>query len=309
MKIYKAGDANTISQKAVDELCAINAFAKAELTESQVYIFSVVLCDNEVDRDFEKFSDGALYELSELFVGKTGIFDHDWKTANQTARIYRTQVVTLEGEKNSLGEPYRVLKGYAYMLRGDKNADLIAEIEAGIKKEVSIGCSAVRRVCSICGDESRPGGCEHVLGREYEGKLCFHELSNISDAYEWSFVAVPAQRGAGVVKGFGRRGTLKGFVQGSTGMHFAAEFEALEKDAVLGREYRGALQNEVLRLGLLYDRKFYEALLESTKFMGADELKKLQEVFKKKLEDKFPPRTQLPGREKMVSFEEDEYLV
>ena len=33
------------------ELEAVNRFAKTVLTEEQVYIFSVRLCDNEVDRD------------------------------------------------------------------------------------------------------------------------------------------------------------------------------------------------------------------------------------------------------------------
>ena len=35
-----------------EELKEINRFAKAALTEDQVYVFSVRLCDNEVDRDF-----------------------------------------------------------------------------------------------------------------------------------------------------------------------------------------------------------------------------------------------------------------
>ena len=38
------------------ELEAVNRFAKTVLTEEQVYIFSVRLCDNEVDRDLERFA-------------------------------------------------------------------------------------------------------------------------------------------------------------------------------------------------------------------------------------------------------------
>ena len=37
-----------------EELDQINRFSKAELTADQVYTFSVRLCDNEVDRDFER---------------------------------------------------------------------------------------------------------------------------------------------------------------------------------------------------------------------------------------------------------------
>ena len=52
------------------------------------------------------------------------------------------------------GDAYCWLKGWAYLLRTEKNADLIAEIEGGIKKEVSVGCSVRHSVCSICGGEN-----------------------------------------------------------------------------------------------------------------------------------------------------------
>ena len=42
-----------------EELDQINRFSKAELTADQVYTFSVRLCDNEVDRDFERFGTGG----------------------------------------------------------------------------------------------------------------------------------------------------------------------------------------------------------------------------------------------------------
>ena len=76
-----------------EELARINRFAKKELRAEEVYTFAVKLCDNEVDRDFERFDRAALEELSELFVGRTGIFDHSWSAGGQTARIYRAAVV------------------------------------------------------------------------------------------------------------------------------------------------------------------------------------------------------------------------
>lgn len=42
--------------------------------------------------------------------------------------------------------------------------------------------------------------CGHRKGEWYEGRLCHTVLHGAEDAYEWSFVAVPAQRQAGVVK-------------------------------------------------------------------------------------------------------------
>ena len=137
-----------------EELEAINRFAKTPLTAEQVYVFPVRLCDNEVDRDFERFDTAALERLGELFLGKSGIFDHQWSALGQTARIYRTEMVRDPARVTAAGDGYCWLKGWAYLLRTEKNQDLIAEIEGGIKKEVSVGCSVARRVCSICGAEA-----------------------------------------------------------------------------------------------------------------------------------------------------------
>ena len=145
-----------------EELEAINRFAKTPLTAEQVYVFPVRLCDNEVDRDFERFNTAALERLGELFLGKSGIFDHQWSALGQTARIYRTEMVRDPARVTAAGDGYCWLKGWAYLLRTEKNQDLIVEIEGGIKKEVSVGCSVARRVCSICGAEA--GGCAHDKG-------------------------------------------------------------------------------------------------------------------------------------------------
>lgn len=187
-----------------EELDQINRFSKAELTADQVYTFSVRLCDNEVDRDFERFGTEDLERLGELFLGKSGIFDHQWSAKGQTARIYRTEVVREPGTVTAAGDEYRWLKGWAYLMRTEKNQGLITEIEGGIKKEVSVGCSMGRSVCSVCG--AKNGACGHAKGQMYGGKLCFMELKDPKDAYEWSFVAVPAQPRAGVVKRFGTEG-------------------------------------------------------------------------------------------------------
>ena len=182
-----------------EELDQINRFSKAELTADQVYTFSVRLCDNEVDRDFERFGTEDLDRLGELFLGKSGIFDHQWSAKGQTARIYRTEVVREPGTVTAAGDEYRWLKGWAYLMRTEKNQELITEIEGGIKKEVSVGCSMGRSVCSVCGAEN--GACGHVKGQMYGEKLCFMELKDPKDAYEWSFVAVPAQgRGGEAVR-------------------------------------------------------------------------------------------------------------
>ena len=152
-----------------EELDQINRFSKAELTADQVYTFSVRLCDNEVDRGFERFGTEDLERLGELFLGKSGIFDHQWSAKGQTARIYRTEVVREPGTVTAAGDEYCWLKAWAYLMRTEKNQELITEIEGGIKKEVSVGCSMGRSVCSVCGAEN--GSCGHVKGQMYGEKL------------------------------------------------------------------------------------------------------------------------------------------
>ncbi len=262
------------------ELEAVNRFAKTPLAAEQVYTFSLRLCDNEVDRDFERFDAAALERLGELFVGKSGVFDHQWSARGQTARIYRTEVVREPSMTTAAGDEYRWLKGWAYLLRTEKNADLIAEIEGGIKKEVSVGCSMGRSVCSICGAEG--GGCRHVKGQAYGEKLCFTELQEPVDAYEWSFVAVPAQRGAGVLKRFGGEDR---------------RLAPLRKEAELGRKYLAELRREVVRLAMLADDQLDGAIFaRAAERMEETELLELRGAYAARAAKRFPAAPQLRPR-------------
>ena len=304
MKINKAGTAQISATEG--ELELINAFAKTRLTEDKVYTFSLLLCDNEVDRDFERFSESALSELADLFVGTSGILDHDWKSGNQVARIYRTEIVRDEYRKNSLGLPYVYLKAFAYVLKTDSNRDLITDIEGGIKKETSVGCSVAGSVCSVCGEPS--DSCKHIRGETYEGKLCYAELQGAVDAYEWSFVAVPAQRSAGVLKRFGRQhGSLKAFVESDEGRKFSAEFAEISADAEAGKLYVSGLRSEVLRLALLRDRQLHSAISNAVGSMSAAELSELRKSLETQLSDRFP--TQLPGRNETTGFDDQAYII
>lgn len=189
-----------------DELKEINNFTLAPLTAEEVFTFKAVLCDNAVDRTYERFTAKALADLQKLFVGKTIIKDH-WRSAdNQVARIYRTELQVDQTTQASAGEDYTQLVAYCYMVRTASNADLITEIKAGIKKEGSVGCSITGAICSICGTDNTKSYCKHWPGRSYdkeEGKvLCTFTLTGASDAYEFSLVAVPAQRAAGVSKSY-----------------------------------------------------------------------------------------------------------
>lgn len=275
MRLQKQTQTKT-EQIAPEELDAINRLARKELCAEEVYTFAVRLCDNEIDRDGERFPRKTLEQLAPLFVGKSGLFDHAWSAKEQSARIYRTEVVREEGCVTGAGDEAYYLKGYAYMLRTERSRELIAEIEGGIKKEVSVGCAVARRVCSVCGGD--PEECGHVLGERYEGKVCCVELVDATDAYEWSFVAVPAQRKAGVVKG------LRG----------GEDLERLRSEAAMGRRYLAALRKEVARLGGLTQEGLDHRVLHSmTEKLDEQELLALKASFEKRMQRVYPMEPQL----------------
>ena len=282
MEIKKATDVMTGGVPTAAQMEAINAQAKAKLTEDQVYVFSLRLCDDQVDRDFERFDTAVLPQLAKLFIGKTGIVDHKWSTDAQVARVFQTQVVQEDGVS--------YIKAWAYIRRGGDADEVIADIEAGIKKEVSVGCAMGMAVCSVCGGEY--GSCGHQKGQHYDGQLCCAILKEPMDAYEFSFVAVPAQPNAGVLKGMGAgKRTLKELAD-SFGAQ--AEYRALYQDAQLGQQYRHQIQDDVVRLCLALDLGAEEPTLRGiVKTAGPEDLLKLKAALESRLAECMPVVTQL----------------
>ncbi len=299
-----------------EELEAIERFSRRAVTEEEVYVFSVVLCDNEIDRDGERFTLPALKALAELFVGKTGIFDHSMKGRDQTARIFSTQVEKVAGQKTEAGEDYHRLTARAYMPRLPKNEELITEIETGIKKEVSVGCAMGRKSCSVCGANLSQAPCGHKNGKTYtvQGQTvrCHTLLEEPRDAYEWSFVAVPAQPLAGVTKAFAAgkeeksmESILKSLAAREAVTLSAGEagqlhehLTALEKEAQCGRVYRETLQKDVVRLCVLAEPglsgDFVGALAQK---MSVEELATVKSLYEERAQKVLPLRPQLHTHE------------
>jgi hypothetical protein len=282
MQIKKEAAAESRGIPTATQLEAINAQAKAALTAEQVYVFSVRLCDDQVDRDGERFDTAALPQLAKLFIGKTGIVDHRWSSDSQVARIFETRVVCENGVS--------YIKAWAYIRRGGGSDEVIADIEAGIKKEVSVGCAMGRSICAVCGSEY--GSCGHQKGEYYDGVLCCVILKDPVDAYEFSFVAVPAQRDAGVLKGMGRgKRSLKELADefGAQG-----EYRALFKQAQLGRQYRKELEGSVVRLCLALELGAAEPVLQGIVSKAGDEdLLALRTALQGRLDEMLPLQTQL----------------
>jgi hypothetical protein len=279
------------------ELELINKYTRRELSADEVYVFSVVLCDNDVDRDFERFTVESLEKLSNLFVGKTGIFDHNPKAQNQSARIISCELEAVQGKKNSVGDDYFRIVARAYMPVTDGNEELRMSIDSGITREVSVGCAVEKTVCSICKNEMNSCECAHIKGETYNNELCFGELVNPFDAYEFSFVAVPSQRNAGVIKSFKRKESkmsdiLKMIENGGAltlsdndSKKLKSYIESLKKQAADGAVYRNTLISDVLKYSAIVQPEISRATMKSvTDGLSIDELKEFKTAYKKMLD-------------------------
>ena len=297
MQIKKETEVASGGVPTAVQLEAINGQAKGKLTAEQVYVFSLRLCDDQVDRDAERFDTAALPELAKLFIGKTGIVDHKWSSDSQVARIFATEVVREDG--------ISYIKAWAYIRRGGHGDEVIADIEAGIKKEVSVGCAMGRAVCSICASEY--GTCGHVKGECYDGAVCCAILQEPMDAYEFSFVAVPAQRDAGVLKALGTGRCLKELAEEFGAQ---AEYRALFKQAQLGEQYRKLLGDEVVRLCLSLSLGIEEPVLRSiVSKVSADDLMKMKAALQERMEQMYPVKCQLPGANALGDCVESGFLI
>lgn len=311
------------------ELALINSYTRRDLKKDEVYVFSVVLCDNEIDRDFERFTKESLDILANLYVGKTGIFDHEAKSENQTARIFSCEVRELSGKVNSLGEPYLQLVARAYMPRSPKNEDFILNIDSGIVKEVSVSCSVEKVTCSICGANMKLSPCRHIKGRKYGDNpvLCHSILENPIDAYEWSFVAVPAQKDAGVIKRFKSNDT-----QNEDSMHiilkkislgesvsisksqaimlndYISDLKQLANDGLI---YKNDLQKEVTRLCCIAQPEIDTRIINDVaKKMNIEELKAFKKSFEASANEVIPVKPQLtPDKKEKIKYNNNEFRI
>ncbi len=307
------------------DLALINRYTRKALGRDDIYTFHVLLCDNEVDRDLERFDTAALKTLAEMFVGKTGIFNHSMNARDQTSRLYCADAVTDSERQTSTGEPYTFIKAKAYMPKTAKNADLIAEIDAGIKKEASVGCSVKRLTCSVCGADSKQEGCEHIKGKSYGGQICHTVLSEPADAYEWSFVAVPAQRDAGVTKAYKMKkeirsmeSTLKVLREPGDEItlnrqekeKLLAHIETLEKQAEEGKAYREELTIEVIRMGLITLPQISgENLSAICERLSTGELRELKKAFDQSADKIVPIKPQLKAEVRPEPASNNEFKI
>ncbi len=292
---------NEIGMPTDEDMKLINEHTLKTLTKDDVFCFSVILCDNDIDRDFERFDENALKTLEKLFVGKTGILNHSMRSEDQNSRTYKTQVLVDNSRKTVDGLPYTCLKAWCYTVNSEKNKSLIRDIESGIKKEVSISCASDERICSICGENH----CSHIPGRKYNGERCYKTITNITDAYEWSFVAVPAQRNAGVTKSFKKEKSMENILKSikeeklltlsENELRKISDYiENLESKSADGEKYRTSLCTKIKSYFSLTIPEIKEAQVdEMIKNLSTESLEQLSKTMSKKANTVVPIKGQL----------------
>lgn len=212
------------------------------------------------------------------------------KSKDQTARIYSAEVMTDETRKTADGEVYTYIKAKAYMVRTEKNKDLITEIDAGIKKETSVGCCVRDISCSICGKNIKTEGCEHQKGKNYGGRLCCYLLSEPADAYEWSFVAVPAQKNAGVIKSFNPN--------------------ADEQLAEMAKEFKEELRADIIRFSASAIPELKQSALdEICENLSLRSLREMRDALRENAQKNLPVIRQLDVKQADGNNENSEYKI
>lgn len=284
-----------------EEMAEVNRYTRRAYLPEEVYTFALVLCDNEIDRDFERFAVESLEKLRGLFLGKTCILDHERKSVNQTARIYHTELEQVQGEATQAGEPLVRLTARAYLPRTEGTKETVELIDSGILKEVSVSCSVQRTVCGLCGKER----CAHEKGKTYGGRLAHRVLLDPADAYECSFVAVPAQRGAGVVKSHGARGvSVEKLLQCPPGedvlltkgqvKEIGRRFQELAERARWGGQYRRELERDVLKYSALVQPDMPRAVMEAAlKGLDMEALAQMEKTYERMAQRSLPLKPQL----------------
>ena len=163
-----------------------------------------------------------------------------------------------------------------------------------------------RCICSVCGSEY--GSCGHLKGEAYDGEVCCAILQEPVDAYEFSFVAVPAQKEAGVLKAMGGRNrTLKELAEEFGAQ---AEYRALFKEAQLGRQYRKELEQDVIRLCKILDLGAEQDVLQGiAKTAAAEDLQKFRAALESKAAEVLPAMTQLGGNTQTKETIESGFMI
>ena len=175
------------SQLCPGDLDKINQFTDRELGPDDVFVFSAVLCNNDIDDRLDKLSVECLHQIAKLSLGKFGQIGN---LILAKARIFDSEVIeTVKYTK--LQEPLFELKVKAFIVRKG-NEKAIHDIECGKIKKVDYEIAVRKSHCSICGKDMNI--CHHIKGHYYSEYAqlendycrCYSEIDEIDVFYAFN---------------------------------------------------------------------------------------------------------------------------
>ncbi len=240
------------------QLEKINNLAKRPLTKEEVFVFNAKLVgDMLIPNRYIKIDKSLLQVFKQdAQNGVAFMLDHPWAgwSRPKPALAYgRTFDATVKKSQDVEGETWALYANH-YIVRGKEKDGIstdaiIADIEDGTLFDTSIGWSAEKYECSICGNDIRYyAKCEHWPGGTYEidGEelLCYIIAKPPGFLMENSGVFDGAYPTAGVL-------SQNGDIEPSQNYFEVVDFKTVPLDAKLFHVYsagRGSLVTFVRRL-------------------------------------------------------------
>lgn len=194
----------------------INRLAKVKLQPEQVFVFPDKLVGDMVipDRYIQIHKSLLNVFKKDAQAGVSLLLDHSWagffgrpKPAIAYGRTFDAQLKKsdVEGEEWALFADHYIVRGKE--IDGISTDSIIASIQDGTFFDTSIGWGADTYECSICGNNYMDfSKCQHYIGREYDGEICYVIAKPPGFLMENSIVFDGAYPGAGVMS---RDGTLE----------------------------------------------------------------------------------------------------
>lgn len=184
-----AARAMSAESDAEDRAAAVNRYALRALAPEEYAVFTLDLCNNQIDRHFSRFPEEELERINELAPGRPLMERHDLRGSLPRGRFFRS-TLHRDGDRVSV-------RPEVYVLRTAENEDFILNIEGGVYRETSIGFSFRMPECSVCGKDLRT--CDHVPGRTYGSDTCHFIMRDVLEVAEGSVVSAGSQ-GTGFVR-------------------------------------------------------------------------------------------------------------
>ena len=166
-----------------ERLEAVNRYALRPLQPEEIAVFTLDLCNNQVDRHYSRFPEEELARVNALTPGRPLMERHDMAGSLPRGTFFRSRLHR-EGVRVSV-------RPEVYVLRSEGNRDFILNIEGGVYRETSIGFSFRRPECSVCGRDLRV--CAHIPGRSYGAKTCHFVMRGVMEVLEGSVVPAGSQ--------------------------------------------------------------------------------------------------------------------